>query len=329
MSSKEKTLGDCYGIENTVLGFKVGIELEIENIDFLLKDSYLYWSVINDGSLRGMSREFISKTPTSVEILPEAINELPFNDMLRYSSHRTSMHVHINCMDLTFKQLAFLIGISYILDPIITDTISPNRKHTNFCKPTCYNVNIARLVSGSFSNQGYGTKYKIIKEIANTRYLSVNLYNLVYSKRGHPKHTIEYRSFALPEHKDYIIDTVNTLHNLYTYAIEVSDDFDKFSDYLNSIKKYYQDFLYAVFNNILAIEVFNRNPKDYISILNRLLFSCYYYDNAINAKPPKKYRSTQRHTLMQDFQTNANPIEPTDEDLDDIENDEPELDDDF
>jgi len=112
-----------------------GIEVEVENLDdteFKLTHS---WSVASDGSLRNAGREFIS-SPSTPHQIEAAINhlyaELPAK---AHFSPRTSVHVHLNCRELTLKQIYNIVILYQCFEDLLYDFAGSERKKSIFCVP--------------------------------------------------------------------------------------------------------------------------------------------------------------------------------------------------
>ena len=107
----------------------VGIELELENISLGDWEYYYdtnkknaldlmkYWKIVQDGSLRN-GIEFVTdplvgnniiKGLDCLDYLVEYVN--PTNNLKISMGERTSLHVHLNVLDLTIEQLKNLVII--------------------------------------------------------------------------------------------------------------------------------------------------------------------------------------------------------------------------
>ena len=114
----------------------VGIEIEMEGHDFpaVVNDK---WKITVDGSLRGENREFVFAKPLPVGEVKGALTDL--KKALKAAgteidfSFRTSVHVHVNCQDLTYVQyLNFLYTYMLLEEPLIT-FCGKERKGNRFC----------------------------------------------------------------------------------------------------------------------------------------------------------------------------------------------------
>ena len=115
----------------------VGIEIEVEGTN-LIKSADPRWVTTTDGSLRGEdSKEYVFKSPLPVAGVHSALaslrEELDDSDAEIDFSFRTSVHVHVNCQDLTFNQyLAFIYTYLLIEEPLMT-YCGRERKGNRFC----------------------------------------------------------------------------------------------------------------------------------------------------------------------------------------------------
>lgn len=139
---------------DTTLGIDrmMGVEIELENVAFQSAGSREYLSinqvhpalpltsaflVVEDGSLRNNGLEFVSKIGMTggqiITRLPELLNEEVFAGMPTVSP-RTSVHVHINVLDLTFGQLKKMLLWYLLLEPVFF-SLSGRRDKNIFCLP--------------------------------------------------------------------------------------------------------------------------------------------------------------------------------------------------
>lgn len=114
----------------------VGIEIEMEGEGFP-DDCDPRWVATTDGSLRGENREFVFRKPLPVKECKDALTVLE-KSLKDYGtkidfSFRTSVHVHINCQDLTYTQyLNFLYTYLLLEEPLMT-FCGKERKGNRFC----------------------------------------------------------------------------------------------------------------------------------------------------------------------------------------------------
>lgn len=115
-------------------GLVMGIELEIENTHSEFHTTG--FSVTEDGSLRNNGREYISR-PMTYSVLQHYLGEFFAKNKLNENnySERTSIHVHCNCQDLTFEQLASLLLIYQVFEKMLFQFVGAERDKNIFCVP--------------------------------------------------------------------------------------------------------------------------------------------------------------------------------------------------
>lgn len=180
----------------------IGIEVEVENIN-QVGDVRHSWRVERDGSLRNNGIEFISKPlkPTQIET---AIEHL-YNDVMDKDAHfspRTSVHVHMNCRELTFMQIYNIVLLYQCFEDLLYDYAGVERKKSIFCVPignTNYYINFRR----HFSQHAM---------VGWSKYTGLNLGQL--NNYG----TIEFRHLRGTRDKQTIYQWLHFLFNLYNFA---------------------------------------------------------------------------------------------------------------
>lgn len=120
----------------------IGIEVEAENINTVaakrLMPKFPFWTVTSDGSLKISGAEFIS-TPLSGQQIDYALNDL--EEILAGSSeeilwsHRTSIHVHLNCSTLKVSQIDAIIALYALFEDVYFSMVAPHRKGNSYCFP--------------------------------------------------------------------------------------------------------------------------------------------------------------------------------------------------
>lgn len=116
----------------------VGIEIECEGHGFREVHSEL-WRCEDDGSLRGRFPntriEYILEKPIPVDTVKHAVTELV--EMTKGAvpdfSFRTSVHVHVNVLDLTSDQIISLIYTYLLLEEAMINYCGSVRKCNRFC----------------------------------------------------------------------------------------------------------------------------------------------------------------------------------------------------
>lgn len=113
-----------------------GLEIEVEGKK-IPTEGFSHWHCERDGSLRGESIEYILTRPSTMEELKEALEELDRAFIRRgtkiNNSFRAGIHTHINCQDLTPKQVISFACLYYIFEEVLIDWCCPTRKGNHFC----------------------------------------------------------------------------------------------------------------------------------------------------------------------------------------------------
>lgn len=113
---------------------EIGIEIEVEGRS-LPQSLGSYWTVHQDGSLRGESAEYVLTKPTKRD------NVLPYlkylqkklSDSTVNESIRTSVHVHFNMSQKTLLQVYTVLVVYFILEELITEIAGQERVGNLFC----------------------------------------------------------------------------------------------------------------------------------------------------------------------------------------------------
>lgn len=155
----------------------VGIEIECEGKK-LKEVATEVWHSEDDGSLRGVypeSRaEYVLNKPIPLATVVSAMEEL--NHFLKNSeidfSFRTSVHVHVNVLDLTEDQLKSFIYTYLLLEEVLFNYCGNSRKANRFCLRISDADGILEILNNIFRN-GWA-KIKGLRE-DNVRYAAINL----------------------------------------------------------------------------------------------------------------------------------------------------------
>ena len=188
-----------------------GVEVELEGNNIVDRNGLLnmYWAAHNDGSLRVRNLgdeaiEYVFRAPLSKAETEAALKMLcAFLNMPNrkvYESYRTSIHVHVNCLQETLGTILNYITIATILDELLVSQNGEHRIGNNFCLRMRDAEGVLRDLIGSLEAHGH-----IHGIHGNERYSSVNLASL--TKFG----TIEFRSLECTTDYDRIMHWVNTL----------------------------------------------------------------------------------------------------------------------
>lgn len=159
----------------------VGIEIEVEGAG-LREVNNAYWHSEDDASLRGRypdSRcEYVLQAPIKLGSVINAMKNI--NDILVDSkpvfSHRTSVHVHVNVLDLTEDQLFSFIYTYMLIEESLFNYCGNVRKCNRFCLRLQDADVIAITLSNVFKK---GVEYLMGIPQDTIRYSAMNLAALV------------------------------------------------------------------------------------------------------------------------------------------------------
>lgn len=118
----------------------IGLEIECEGTH-LFRTPFKFWSCHEDGSLRSQGDhlpvEYVLKAPLpkdqvrpALEYLAEKLKEAKSKII---HSTRTSVHVHVNCQDMTIRELYCYLGLYMILEELLVEWSGPDRAGNLFC----------------------------------------------------------------------------------------------------------------------------------------------------------------------------------------------------
>ena len=209
-----------------------GLEFEWENTralrtDFVsvempenVQEFYSLYAVHSDGSLREAGREYVFKEPLSGSRVLKALESM--DDISRQykfqSSYRTSLHVHLDCRDLSFPEDVVFLGAVYaIVEPFIYRFIGNNRDVSNYSipwyqHPQHYRVFLSTInKSGSVPGRSIQAKLQQAKQY---KYSGLNMFSL--GDYG----TVEFRHAPVSMQKDKIILWLNIIMSLKKFVLE-------------------------------------------------------------------------------------------------------------
>lgn len=213
---KEKPMEWC-----TTQGM-VGIEIEVENITNSLYP-LAYWTLKTDGSLRNNGVELVS-VPLQIKQVQLAL-EHAFNVLTAHNkpdfSNRTSIHIHVNCRDLTQNQIYNFILLYALFEKHFYSFAGNKRMNSIFCVPL-FRTNQLNVLD----NVVYGLSPNWHK------YCGINLLPLYQSTVTQGYGTIEFRHLYGTSNQREILEWINDIMCLRKYACEISKD-----DLLKNIKE--------------------------------------------------------------------------------------------
>lgn len=166
-------------VENALEG-TIGLELEIESksalpteghLDFVSPKTKTMWRGVADGSLRGVSREYILSQPCARDEVPFLVNKLfeRFNDLKSKvdNSNRCSTHVHINMKGKTVNSATSILALWAMFETPLIAWCGEERVTNHFClsmqnSGSLFDAWDQYLKNGQFEGMGqdrHGLKY--------------------------------------------------------------------------------------------------------------------------------------------------------------------------
>jgi hypothetical protein len=244
----------------------LGIEIEVENITNGVVLSP-HWSTHGDGSLRNHGIEFVS-VPLAVNQIEIALHSL-YAALKQQNqpdfSNRTSVHIHLNCRDLTQDEIYALVLLYAIFEKHFYGFAGTKRLNSIFCVPLyrCNILNQAKEVIYGFNPVWH-------------KYCGINILPLVDNNGERGKGTIEFRHLYGTDDVELIFAWINQILCLRKACKEI-----KLSELLDQIKTMnttsdYLALFYRVFTGQTAAVRDKQVFEESISNIKRELFSSDY-----------------------------------------------------
>lgn len=226
----------------------IGIEVEMENIPNWV--AVPGWTPKEDNSLRNCGVEYVS-LPIPFCAVKTALNLLfeklaPKNPEF---SKRTSIHIHLNALDLYQEEIYKFILLYCIFEKCLYKFVSSERKRNIFCVPL-YHTAVGSNIKCLYDKENFIT-------IPWYKYLGLNLKSL--QQYG----TIEFRHLQGTNDIDLIFSWVELIVSLYHFSKSLTKEELEFKvNSLNTTSQYAQ-FLFSVFPNCSTYLTTNREyPAD-------------------------------------------------------------------
>lgn len=195
---------DLYGLK-LELG-EIGIEIELEGSKFPTKLEK-YWQAKSDGSLRGVSIEYVLTKPLSRRDYARALKYLTNAQKERGTTLKNTgnagVHIHINVQELNMVQVYNFICLYLIYEDMLMSFCGESREGNFFCLRSKDAEYLLKVLIESAKEEHWGNFRG-----GNLRYASINVGAL--SKFG----SLEFRGMRSPTDNDTIILWVETLLKL-------------------------------------------------------------------------------------------------------------------
>ena len=215
----------------------IGMELETENLQM---GTYEYevigkntnFSVTQDGSLRGNAFEFISKpmrSDAALGALNSFFTQTKFDE--RNYTDRCSVHVHVNCVDLSLDNVAALAVLYTVVEEILFSYVGGNRDSNIYCIPWSQCRSHLDLVQRFLADPS-----TVLRKW--NKYTALNL--LPLAKQG----TVEFRQMHGTANMEKLSTWINIIGSLFKNATEY-----KLNDLITEIKTLNSTSQYEMFYN--------------------------------------------------------------------------------
>ena len=208
----------------------VGIEIEVENIKSEIPIK-AYWSVKNDNSLRNNGVELVSN-PLAIKQVEGALKHV-FSALSTYNepdfSNRTSIHIHLNCRDLTQDQVWNLVTLYALFEKHFYKFAGNKRLNSIFCVPLFRTNQLTHLE---------GCLYHFEKKWH--KYNGLNILPLFDHDGQRGYGTIEFRHLYGTNDIHEILDWINDIMCLRVAAMTMSrEELTEMIKTLNTTSKYF------------------------------------------------------------------------------------------
>ena len=192
----------------------IGLELETENCTTQSEATYsaickkTNFIIKTDGSLRGVAYEFISKPMATKHALASLG---AFFTMTKFAegnyTDRCSVHVHVNCTDLTMAQVSAVALLYTVVEDILFEFVGNSRDSNIYCIPWNQCRNHHALVAKFLGNAGDALR-------GWNKYTALNI--LPLSTLG----TVEFRQMHGTADMEKLTTWINIIGGLFKYARE-------------------------------------------------------------------------------------------------------------
>lgn len=237
----------------------VGIEIEVEGRGLPRPKTSPYWSVHDDGSLRG-GIEYVTEGPlpvgsTKTKALNSLYTAMKSKGTINENQDRCGIHVHVGVQNLTVEQVYVAICVSLLMDQVLLEFCGADRKNNLFCKPVRGTRSIITMLKNDYKKTAF------FSTMSNDllKYSSLNLATL--TKFG----TLEYRGMRFLNEASEVDEWSTELYNMVHGSVNKWKDPKEFMDWYATHSK---DELF----NVLFSSSFTRKLKD----------SCPSWDKEIN-----------------------------------------------
>ena len=264
-----KTLGETIGVKK--VSGDVGIEIELVGVNLpnyeVLEDIDPLWRRDEDGSLRGPETgEYVLRRPVPIKEVEQKLSNL----QKAFDKCKTTIlpsvtagtHVHVNVQSFTSKQLITFICAYLILEELIVDWCSPERRGNHFCLRAKDAEYLPLLISDAVSNNNYG-----FFDTEAIRYSSINLMSLF--KYG----SVEFRSLEGTSDFNKINTWANLLHTLKVNSLNFSSPVDLFNKVSAQDFSFFVQSLLGEYSALIKVGDWKKKVREGILISQDIAFA--------------------------------------------------------
>lgn len=261
----------------------VGIEIEVENIRHGV-GLQAFWDMKADNSLRNNGAEFVS-VPLPVKQIQIALEHL-FKAMHQNNtpdfSNRTSIHVHVNCRDMTQDQIWNMCLLYAVFEKHFYKVAGTKRMNSIFCVPLFRTNQLSHL-------------RQVIYDLSPAwhKYCGLNLLPLINNNVTNSYGTIEFRHLYGTSNQEVILNWINDLLCIRQFAINIKkEELESMIKEMNTTSSYL-----SLYSNVFAkgqrILTEKRDFEECVSNLKRELFGD-EYQQTISKSDSSVYWNTAR-----------------------------------
>lgn len=213
-----------------IADYEIGIEIEVENVNAHTCTEYVVWQMHNDGSLRNSGYEYVT-IPIKGKRIVFALNQFfgTMSPTISFSP-RTSIHIHLNVLDMTPHQIGTLLMVYLVHEKLFYQFVGGCRDRNNFCVPmldSSWDKMLKTFLGESF----------IVPQMDQYRYMGLNVAAL--RKFG----TLEFRHLGGTKDITKILKWINLIFCLKQFAMRQSwEDVKARIGKLNDDSRYLQFF---------------------------------------------------------------------------------------
>lgn len=277
----------------------VGIEIEAEGEHMKAVDTK-YWLTCDDGSLRGrypdQRAEFVLVNPIPISVVKAAVTELTkLQEAAKINfSFRTSVHVHVNVMELTEKQVLNMVYTYMLLEEPLMNFCGKERKGNRFCLRLQDAEGLLDTVL-EFSKKGW----KYLPPENQIRYAAVNLGAL------HKYGSVEFRGMRGTMDVATITTWANALVCLRTFAVNQENPQAIFDLFLDNTP---EEFLRLVLGKFADPFVYKKMDKDILRSFSLSIDVPSMYKELVEKEnPEEKYLKAELEDGAQEMVFNWAP----------------------